>query len=190
MWVLIDNYDSFTHILHHYLMHTGNECTVIRNDAISLDELIALAPTRLIISPGPQTPHEAGITLAAIAYFHNKIPILGICLGHQALGVFFELPLQHAPQPMHGKTSSIEHFGHPLFEGIPNIFEAMRYHSLCLQCTEAHPELQSIAIATDDQVVMAVAHPSLPLIGIQFHPESIGTANGQVMINNWAKMNW
>jgi anthranilate synthase/aminodeoxychorismate synthase-like glutamine amidotransferase len=190
MWVLIDNYDSFTHILHHYLLNTGNACTVIRNDELSLAELIALNPTRLIISPGPQTPYESGISLAAIAHFHQQIPILGICLGHQALGVFFEAQLSHAPQPMHGKTSRVAHFGHPLFEGIPSPFEAMRYHSLRIQLADDDASLVSLAIAEDDQVLMALAHRSLPLIGIQFHPESIGTAYGQVMINNWAKMNW
>ena len=190
MWVLIDNYDSFTHILHHYLLNTGNACTVIRNDALSLAELIALKPTRLIISPGPQTPYESGISLAAIAHFHQQIPILGICLGHQALGVFFEAQLSHAPQPMHGKTSRVAHFGHALFEGIPSPFEAMRYHSLRIQLADEDASLVSLAIAEDDQVLMALAHRSLPLIGIQFHPESIGTAYGQVMINNWAKMNW
>lgn len=190
MWVLIDNYDSFTHILHHYLLNTGNACTVIRNDELSLAELIALHPTRLIISPGPQTPYESGISLAAIAHFHNKIPILGICLGHQALGVFFEAQLCHAPRPMHGKISKVKHFGHPIFEGITSPFEAMRYHSLCIQLDNDDATLLSLAIAEDDQVLMAVAHRSLPLIGIQFHPESIGTSDGQLMINNWAKMKW
>src|ERR1041384_2781783 len=130
MWVLIDNYDSFTHILHHYLLQAGGECAVYRNDALSIDQLEALNPSRLIISPGPETPLQAGITMEAIARFHERIPILGICLGHQALGMHFGMQLTHAPEPVHGKTSEVFHQGHRLFSGIPGRFVAMRYHSL------------------------------------------------------------
>lgn len=187
MWVLIDNYDSFTHILHHYLLHTGNNCVVIRNDEVTVEELVELKPERLIISPGPQTPREAGISLEAIEYFHNKIPILGICLGHQALGMFFDAPLLHSPTPMHGKTSKVKHNGHFIFEGIGKEFEVMRYHSLCIDVSN-NKELLPIAFSTDDNVLMACAHRNLPLIGLQFHPESVGTPCGQQMIDNWAKM--
>lgn len=187
MWVLLDNYDSFTHILHHYLLHTGNECIVIRNDELTVEELIALNPERLIISPGPQTPHEAGISLRAIEHFYDKIPILGICLGHQALGMFFDAPLLHSPAPMHGKTSKVKHNGHLIFRGIYEEFEVMRYHSLCIDLSN-NEELLPIAFASDDKVIMACAHKNLPLIGLQFHPESIGTPCGQQMIDNWAKM--
>jgi anthranilate synthase/aminodeoxychorismate synthase-like glutamine amidotransferase len=187
MWVLLDNYDSFTHILHHYLLHTGNDCIVIRNDELSIEALAALHPSRLIISPGPQTPREAGISLKAIEYFHDKIPVLGICLGHQALGMFFDAPLLHSPAPMHGKTSIVKHNGHAIFKGIDEEFEVMRYHSLCIDLSN-NKALVPIACATDDTVLMACAHKNLPLIGLQFHPESIGTPYGQQMIDNWAKM--
>lgn len=187
MWVLLDNYDSFTHILHHYLLHTGNSCQVIRNDAIDLEALIALKPERIILSPGPKTPKEAGITLAVIAHFHDKIPILGICLGHQALGMYFGAQLLHSPAPMHGKTSMVQHNGHLIFEGVAPVFEVMRYHSLCIDLA-ACAALESLAISEDDGVLMALAHKKLPLIGLQFHPESIGTKDGQQIIDNWAKM--
>lgn len=189
MWVLLDNYDSFTYILHHYLLHTGNECRVIRNDELTVDQIAALNPSRLIISPGPQTPLEAGISLAAIEYFHTKIPILGICLGHQALGMFFGAPLKHSPEPMHGKTSLVRHNSHPVFAGIDLEFEVMRYHSLCIDISQ-NDELVPLASSNDDDILMAFAHRSLPLIGLQFHPESIGTPSGQRMIDNWAKMNF
>lgn len=187
MWVLIDNYDSFTYILHHYLLQTGNECIVRRNDEISLDELIALNPSRLIISPGPETPLQAGITMQAVAHFADKIPVLGVCLGHQALGMHFGAQLIHAPYPMHGKTSSVTHTLHPLFDGISNPFTVMRYHSLAISHL-AGTGLQSIAVADDDGAIMALAHETLPCIGIQFHPESIGTPDGLQILKNWAKL--
>jgi anthranilate synthase/aminodeoxychorismate synthase-like glutamine amidotransferase len=187
MWVLLDNYDSFTHILHHYLLQTGNECIVIRNDELTLEELIRLNPERLIISPGPQTPREAGISLEAIKHFYEKIPILGICLGHQALGMFFGAELRHSPQPMHGKTSIVKHNGYFIFEGVEKEFEVMRYHSLCIDLPNNN-ELLPIAFSTDDKVLMACAHKNLPLVGLQFHPESIGTPSGQQIINNWTRL--
>lgn len=162
---------------------------VVRNDEITVEELAAIGPERLIISPGPQTPKQAGISLAAIKHFYEQIPILGICLGHQAIGDFFGAPLLHNPVPMHGKISRVKHSGHALFEGIPAVFEVMRYHSLCIDVT-GNKVLQSIAIAEDDAVLMACAHKTLPIIGIQFHPESIGTPYGQQIISNWAKMNF
>lgn len=185
MWVLLDNYDSFTYILHHYLLQTGNECVVYRNDELTLEQLIALNPSRLIISPGPETPLQAGICLGAIAHFHNKIPILGVCLGHQALGMHFGAKLTHAPYPMHGKTSEITHDGHAIFKDIPSPVTVMRYHSLIIQQLE-NTGLQSIA-HTDD-IIMAVAHEQHPCIGIQFHPESVGTLYGQKILQNWADM--
>lgn len=189
MWVLLDNYDSFTHILHHYLLHTGNECLVIRNDEMTVEEIAALNPERLIISPGPQTPKEAGISLAALEYFHTRIPVLGICLGHQALGMFFGAILKRSPAPMHGKTSIVKHNGHAVFAGIDREFEVMRYHSLCIDISQNN-ELVPLAVSNDDSVLMAFTHQTLPLIGLQFHPESIGTPSGQKMIDNWAKMNF
>lgn len=186
MWILIDNYDSFTYILHHYLLQTGHECKVYRNDEISLAQLIALNPSRLIISPGPETPLQAGITMAAIQYFHDKIPILGVCLGHQAIGMFFGAKLIHASYPMHGKTSEVSHNGHALFRDIPGTFTVMRYHSLAVKDFVA-TGLQSLA-HTADGTCMALVHERHPCIGIQFHPESVGTPDGLQMLQNWAAM--
>lgn len=168
-------------------MLTGNKCTVVRNDELSLEQLKSLNPSRLIISPGPKTPFEAGICLDAIAYFHSKIPILGICLGHQALGVFFGAHLIKNPTPTHGKTSTIKTVSHPIFNNIEATFDAMRYHSLCLDITNVKP-LKPIAIALNDNVLMAMEHVNYPCIGIQFHPESIGTKYGQKIIKNWSQI--
>jgi para-aminobenzoate synthetase component 2 len=187
MWILIDNYDSFTYILHQYLIATGNECRVIKNDTHTLHDIEALQPQRIILSPGPQTPNEAGITLEVLAYFKTKIPILGVCLGHQAIGMHFGATLTHAPAPMHGKTSQLLHNGEGIFKGIAPATEVMRYHSLCLTHTENTP-LNITATAACDNVIMALEHKELPIVGVQFHPESIGTLEGQQMIHNWAKM--
>jgi len=186
MWVLIDNYDSFTYILQHYLLQTGNDCVVYRNDEISLQQLTDLNPERLIISPGPETPLQAGITMAAIDHFHARIPILGVCLGHQALGMYFEARLIRV-HPMHGKTSLVTHTEHPLFSGIPSPFTVMRYHSLAMDSLADTP-LSAIAHA-DDGTLMAFAHPKFPSIGVQFHPESIGTEYGLALLKNWASIN-
>ena len=186
MWVLIDNYDSFTWILHDYLLQTGNECLVYRNDELTVPALAALNPTRLILSPGPETPVQAGITMEAIHYFHQHIPILGVCLGHQALGMYFGAQLVHTAYPMHGKTSPVLHTGHPLFRNIPSPFTAMRYHSLAVNEFDATP-LQSIA-HTQDGTIMALAHRQYPCLGVQFHPESVGTEYGLQLLKNWAEM--
>ena len=183
MWVLIDNYDSFTYILQHYLLQTGNECTVYRNDEISLQQLIELNPKRLIISPGPETPLQAGITMDAIHHFHTRIPILGVCLGHQALGMYFGAKLVHT-HPMHGKTSLVTHSDHVLFKGIPSPFTVMRYHSLVIE--EFGDTALSAIAHTDDGTIMALAHNQFPSFGVQFHPESIGTEYGLQLLKNWA----
>lgn len=187
MWILLDNYDSFTYILHDYLLQTKHECKVYSNDELTVEELAALNPERLIISPGPETPLQAGITLEAIKYFHDKIPILGVCLGHQALGMFFGAQLMHIPYPMHGKTSLVQHNNHPLFKNIASPCTVMRYHSLGIEELES-TGLQTIATSTDDNIIMAIAHERYPCIGIQFHPESIGTDTGLQMLRNWAEM--
>lgn len=184
MWVLIDNYDSFTYILLHYLLQTGHDCVVYRNDEISLDALIALNPSRIIISPGPETPLQAGISLDVIRYFHDKIPILGVCLGHQAIGMFFGAVLKHAPAPMHGKISTARHSGHRLFDGIDTSFDVMRYHSLVIENLE-NTGLRAIA-HTDDGCIMTIVHEKFPCVGIQFHPESVGTEAGLQMLRNWS----
>lgn len=186
MWVLLDNYDSFTHILHHYLLQAGGDCIVVRNDELSLDQLQALKPSRLIISPGPETPLQAGITPDAVAHFHDRIPVLGVCLGHQALGMFFGARLVHAPEPVHGKIHELHHQGAPVFDGIPQRFPAMRYHSLSLEGLYGSG-LRSIA-ETADGLNMAIAHERFPCIGLQFHPESVGTPDGLRMLQNWAKL--
>ncbi len=187
MWILLDNYDSFTYILHHYLLQTGNECAVYRNDELTMEQLIALNPSKLIISPGPETPLQAGICMNAIAHFYDKAPILGICLGHQALGMHFGAQLAYAPYPMHGKESVIEHNASPLFNTLPRSFNAMRYHSLVLANLHA-TGFVATAYSADDKSIMAVQHSVYPCTGIQFHPESVGTAYGQQIINNWAAM--
>ena len=185
MWILLDNRDSFTHILRHSLLLAGApDCTVLDSHRVSLEELIGLAPERLIISPGPQTPAEAGITLAAIAHFSTRIPILGICLGHQALGLHFGAQLIKAPQPMHGFRSSLQCGAHPLFAGTGGQMEVMRYHSLALELPADSP-LKVIARATDDGSIQAIAHRELPSVGVQFHPESVGTEGGIRILRNW-----
>ena len=186
MWALIDNYDSFTYILYHYLLQTGHECAVYRNDEITLSQLEALNPERLILSPGPETPAKAGITMDIIHHFHSRIPILGVCLGHQAIGEYFGARLIHANYPMHGKTSEITHTGHALFSGVPSPFTAMRYHSLALTGFE-NTGLDVIA-QTGDGTIMGLAHRHFPCTGVQFHPESVGTEWGAAMLANWGKM--
>lgn len=190
MWILLDNYDSFTYILHHYLLQTrppGTECKVYRNDELTVEQLASLNPDRLIISPGPETPLQAGITMDAIKYFHDKIPILGVCLGHQALGMHFGAQLVQIPYPMHGKTSDVFHNNHALFNNVPSPCTVMRYHSLAIEGLE-NTGLKVLASSDDDNAVMAVAHEHYPCIGIQFHPESIGTGDGMRMLRNWANL--
>ena len=189
MWVLIDNYDSFTYILHHYLLQTGNECTVIRNDEISVDQLVNMAPERIIISPGPETPLQAGICMEVIDYFHRHTPLLGICLGHQAIGMYFGAKLKRAPYPMHGKTSEVSHSVGSLFQGIESAFTVMRYHSLVITET-ANTGLKEIAHSIDDKQVMAIEHESFPCLGIQFHPESVGTPDGLNILKNWSQLDY
>jgi len=186
MWVLIDNYDSFTYILHDYLLQTGNKCTVYRNDEISLQRLDDLNPTRIIISPGPETPLQAGITMDVIERFHQRIPILGVCLGHQALGMYFGAKLVHTFYPMHGKTSEVTHTGHALFHGMPSPFTAMRYHSLAVDDFENTP--LEILATTNDGTIMALAHKQYPCLGVQYHPESVGTEFGLRLLKNWASL--
>jgi anthranilate synthase/aminodeoxychorismate synthase-like glutamine amidotransferase len=183
MWILIDNYDSFTHILHHYLLQLNTDVRVLRNDAVSLEEVITLAPERIIISPGPQTPLEAGITSDIITYFVSKIPILGICLGHQALGMYFGARLNKALQPVHGNTASIFHNQDELFKDIPQSFLAMRYHSLIID-NYSNTDIVPLAF-TDEHELMAFKHKIYPATGIQFHPESILTEFGLQLLQNW-----
>lgn len=183
MILLLDNYDSFTYNLFDYLKQLHEEVVVYRNDAISIDEIKQLQPNAIVISPGPKTPELAGITMQVIAEFYLTIPILGICLGHQAIGQFFGATLVKSIYPMHGKTSKISYTHDAIFENIENPFEAMRYHSLYLKNVENTP-LKIIA-NTDDNMVMAIKHQLLPIYGLQFHPESILTEEGLKILENW-----
>ncbi|WP_118974253.1 anthranilate synthase component II [Taibaiella koreensis] len=184
MWVLIDNYDSFTYILHHYLLQLHQEVQVYRNDAISLAELQRLAPERIILSPGPRRPKDAGITNEVVRHFYRETPLLGICLGHQAIGAFLGATLTKATRPVHGMTSPILHRQEGIFSDIPVGFEAMRYHSLILRDWE-DTGIRPLAFSTE-QELMAFDHPVFPVTGIQFHPESVLTACGMQLLKNWA----
>jgi anthranilate synthase component 2 len=184
--LLLDNYDSFTYNLYDYLQQLGVACTVVRNDALDPNLLDPDAFDALVFSPGPGRPADAGCMMALIERFHACKPMLGICLGHQALGEFFGAALQKARAPMHGKTSEVQHNGHPLFQGIPDRFTVMRYHSLALQLPPGGP-LQGIAYTAEGEL-MALAHPTLPLYGVQYHPESILTEFGLPLLKNWLRL--
>ncbi len=185
--LLLDNYDSFTYNLYDYLLQCGADCLVVRNDALALDEFESLDFQAIVLSPGPKRPTDAGVMPALIERWHQRVPILGVCLGHQAIGEFFGAALVRASLPMHGKTSVIRHSGHHfLFRHLPAEIEVMRYHSLVLQSLEGTP-LEVIAHTASGEI-MALAHRSLPLVGVQFHPESILTQHGLAMLHNWVEM--
>ncbi len=189
MLLMIDNYDSFTYNLVQYFGELGVEVKVYRNDCISIDEMEALKPERLVISPGPCTPNEAGISLDAIRYFAGRIPILGVCLGHQSIGQAFGGRIIHARQVMHGKTSSIHHHNKGVFRGLENPFEATRYHSLVID-KENLPECLEITAWTEDEKgeldeIMGVKHREYAVEGVQFHPESILTRHGHDLLRNF-----
>ena len=183
MVLLLDNYDSFTYNLRDYILQLGHECMVVRNDEMTVDEMTAISFSSAIISPGPKTPESAGITMQFIERFYASKPILGICLGHQAIGEFFGAKLVKAEKPMHGKTSVITHADHFLFKGLPEQFEVMRYHSLILDGVDS-TDLTVIA-STAENEVMAIAHNQLKIAGVQFHPESILTPQGLGILKNW-----
>lgn len=181
--LLIDNYDSFTYNLYDYLLQAGAECVVLRNDTFELSDLEAIDFQGVVLSPGPKRPTDAGQLMAVIDRFHARVPMLGICLGHQALGEYFGARLVKARIPMHGKTSLIRHQEHALFRDIPAAFKVMRYHSLLLESLDGTP-LECLA-TTDFGEIMALTHRTLPLLGVQFHPESILTEYGHTLIRNW-----
>lgn len=186
MLVMIDNYDSFTYNLVQYLGELGEEVQTFRNDEITLDEIAALNPDRLMISPGPCTPNEAGISLAAVQRFAGQIPLLGVCLGHQCIGQAFGGEVVHAKQIMHGKTSSIEHTNQGVFAGLPNPYTVTRYHSLVV-ARESLPDSLAVTAWTADGEIMGLRHNELKVEGVQFHPESILTEHGHDLLANFLK---
>lgn len=184
MLLMIDNYDSFTYNLVQYLGELGEDVKVARNDEITLEEIEALGPQRIVISPGPCTPKEAGVSVPLIRRFAGRIPILGVCLGHQSIGEAFGGRIVHAQQLMHGKTSLIHHRGEGVFRGLPEPFTAIRYHSLAIE-RESKPDVLDVTAWTDDGEIMGVRHRTLPVEGVQFHPESILTEHGHALLRNF-----
>ena len=187
MFVLIDNYDSFTYNLYHYLGELGATLSVHRNDQVSVAEIIKAAPQGIILSPGPCTPNEAGICLELVKTAAGRIPLLGVCLGHQAIGQVFGGNVVRAPTPMHGKISRVRHNGRDLFDGIVGDFAATRYHSLIVDRATFPAELE-ITADTEDGIVMGLRHRKHPLWGVQFHPESIESQHGHRILANFLRM--
>jgi para-aminobenzoate synthetase component 2 len=188
MILMIDNYDSFTYNIVQYLGELGEELVVRRNDEITIQEIEELNPSYLVISPGPCTPNEAGISLEAIRYFAGKIPILGVCLGHQSIGQVFGGEVVRAERLMHGKTSTIFHEEQGMFQGLPSPIEVTRYHSLIVKNDQLPDELMVTAWTAENEI-MAIKHKTLPVEGVQFHPESIMSQFGKEMLRNFLKNN-
>jgi anthranilate synthase component 2 len=184
MVLMIDNYDSFTYNLVQYLGELGAEVTVVRNDEVAVDEVERMRPERIVISPGPCSPNEAGISLETIRRLGGKVPILGVCLGHQAIGQAFGGKVLHAKTLMHGKTSPIHHTGAGVFRGLPSPFTATRYHSLAVE-RAGLPDCLEITAWTEDGEIMGLRHRTLAVEGVQFHPESILTEHGHAMLRNF-----
>jgi len=187
MLLVIDNYDSFTYNLVQYFGQLGVEQQVYRNDAISVDEALALEPERVMISPGPCSPAEAGVSLAMIEAFAGKVPLLGVCLGHQSIGHHFGGNVVRADRLMHGKTSPVTHRDTDIFAGLPNPMEATRYHSLLVERSSL-PDCLEVTAETEAGEIMGLAHKDLPVWGVQFHPESIATQEGMKMLENFLKL--
>jgi anthranilate synthase component 2 len=184
MVLLLDNYDSFTYNLYQYLCELGAEVLVKRNDEVTVGEVATLAPERIVISPGPCTPNEAGISIALIRELGEQVPILGVCLGHQAIGAAYGGTVVRAPKVMHGKLSAIHHTGVGVFAGLPDPFQATRYHSLIVRRTDL-PACLEVTAWTDDGLIMGLRHRHHPLEGVQFHPESIMTEAGKALLQNF-----
>ncbi len=187
MLLMIDNYDSFTYNLVQYFGQLGEQVVVHRNDRITLEEIERLSPERIVISPGPCTPAEAGISVAAILHFAGRVPLLGVCLGHQAIGAAFGGRVIRSEYLMHGKTSPIHHDGKGLFRGLPDPFEATRYHSLIVE-RETLPDCLEVTAWIESGEIMGLAHRELPIWGVQFHPESILTERGMDILKNFLEM--
>lgn len=186
MLLLIDNYDSFTWNLYQYLWELGAAVSVVRNDRITLEEIAALEPSGIVVSPGPCTPREAGISNDVIRHFGTRLPVLGVCLGHQCIGHAYGATVDRAGEIRHGKTSPIHHDGKGVFAGLPSPFEAIRYHSLVIY-PETLPDCLEITAWTDNGLIMGVRHKTLPVEGVQFHPESIMTAVGHDLLRNYLR---
>ena len=184
MILMIDNYDSFTYNIVQYMGELGADIRVERNDQISIEEIEFLNPKKIVISPGPCTPDKAGISVAVIKHFAGKVPLLGVCLGHQSVGAAFGGEIIKAGKLMHGKTSEVRHDGKTLFKNLPNPFTATRYHSLVLN-RKTLPDCFEISAESDDNEIMGIRHKELPVEGVQFHPESILTPNGKDLLKNF-----
>ena len=184
MILLIDNYDSFTYNLYQYMGIFHRDIQVVRNDKITVEEIQKLQPERIVLSPGPKSPADAGICMDVVQEFYDKVPILGICLGHQSIGAAFGAEIIHAKELMHGKQSRITHSGRGIFQGIPRPVRVARYHSLAVDEKTLSPDFEILA-RTDDGEIMAMEHKKYPVIGIQFHPESVFTEHGKKMIENF-----
>lgn len=184
MLLLLDNYDSFTYNLYQYLGELGAEVEVKRNDQVTLDEIEQMQPDYIVVSPGPCTPREAGISCQVIERFGPRIPTLGVCLGHQSIGQVYGGQVIRAPEPMHGKTSLMHHQGQGVFRNLPQPFEAIRYHSLIVDTKDLPPELE-VTAQTADGIIMGLRHHSYPVEGVQFHPESIMTSVGKDLLRNF-----
>ncbi len=187
MLLMLDNYDSFTFNIVQYLAQLGEEVRVVRNDEISVADIAALRPDRIVVSPGPCSPEEAGISVAAIKEYAGKIPLLGVCLGHQSIGAAFGGTVVRSVSLMHGKTSPIHHDGKELFSGLPNPFNATRYHSLVVERASL-PDCLEITAWVDNGEIMGLRHRELPVWGVQFHPESILTEGGMQLLDNFIKL--
>ena len=187
MLILIDNYDSFTHNVYHYLTELNASVQIYRNDKISTKEIKSLKPQAIILSPGPCTPNEAGICLELISEVKEDFPILGICLGHQSIGQAFKGSIIKCNEIMHGKIDEIKHFNHPLFRNIKNNFKATRYHSLIIDRNSLSEDFDIIA-ENNKKIIMGIAHKKLPIYGLQFHPESIGTNEGKSILKNFLEI--
>jgi anthranilate synthase component 2 len=185
--LLIDNYDSFTYNLYQYLCELGADVTVVRNDAITVDEVAERAPELIVISPGPGVPRDAGISVELVRKLGPTTPILGVCLGHQAITEAFGGVVTRAPELMHGKASNITHDGKGVFRGLPSPFSAIRYHSLCA-APEAVPQVLEVVAHSDSGVIMALRHREYPVYGVQFHPESILTEHGKDLLRNFLQV--
>jgi para-aminobenzoate synthetase component II len=184
MILMIDNYDSFTYNIVQYMGELGADIRVERNDQITIDEIESLNPKKIVISPGPCTPEKAGVSVAVIRHFAGKVPLLGVCLGHQSVGAAFGGDVIKAGKLMHGKTSEVRHDGKTLFKNLPNPFTATRYHSLVLN-RKTLPDCFEISAESDDNEIMGIRHKELPVEGVQFHPESILTPNGKDLLRNF-----